>query len=155
MNNGKKFEQELKKSVPEGCFFYRLKDNAASFCKGTKTRFTSSNICDFQIFCDYYDYFIEAKRHKGSSLPFSCIRKSQLNGLANIEHPRIKAIYIINFIDKEKTYAVDAKLVKDFVDSSKRKSIPIDWCKKNGIEIHSKKIRTNYKYDLKKYFEEM
>ena len=51
-NEGKKFEADLKSSVPDTCWLYRLRDNASSFANGTNTRFTSSNICDFILFDD-------------------------------------------------------------------------------------------------------
>ena len=51
-NEGKLFEDDFKSSVPDTCWFYRFKDNAASFAEGSKTRFTSHNICDFEVFDD-------------------------------------------------------------------------------------------------------
>lgn len=41
-NEGKKFENDFKSSVPDTCWIYRLRDNASSFAGGNNTRFTSS-----------------------------------------------------------------------------------------------------------------
>ena len=51
-NPGKIFEQAIKDSVPNTCWIYRFRDNAASFGNGNNTRFASSNICDYLLFDD-------------------------------------------------------------------------------------------------------
>lgn len=150
---GKVFEEEFKKSVPKEVYYYRLRD-AASFGGNENTRFTTSNMCDCLTMTDDYLFFIELKSHKGSSIPLSCIRKNQLEELAKIEHKRIKAYFVINFREKERTFGIEAKKLKDYTTSTERKSIPLDWCDKNGIEIDMQKLRTNYRYNLNDFFKE-
>ena len=48
-STGKIFEEDIKKSVPTGCFYYRFIDNAASFSGGDNVRFTSHNLCDCMV----------------------------------------------------------------------------------------------------------
>lgn len=153
-NEGKKLEEDIKKSVPQECFYYRFKDNAASFSGGDNTRFTSSNIADCMVMTEENLFILELKSHKGTSIPFSCIRKNQIEEMSKIEHKRIKAYFVFNFRDKEKTYAVKSHKVKVYMQLSERKSIPIKWCEENGIEIIGTKKKIRYNYDLKKFFED-
>lgn len=153
-NIGKVFEGEIKESVPKDCFYYRFIDNAASFGGGENTRFTSHNLCDCMVMSEDILYLMELKSHKGISLPLSCIRKNQIEGMKKIEHPKIKAIFIINFRDKEKTFAIGAKEIGQFVEANERKSIPLKWCEENGIEIMGQKKKVKYKYLLDKFFED-
>lgn len=95
-----------------------------------------------------YLFLLELKSHKGTSLPFSCIRKNQIEQMANIDHKKIKAYFIINFREKEKTYAVEAKKLKEYMESTERKSIPIQWCIDNGIMITGIKKKVKYRYLL-------
>ena len=82
-NEGKKFEADLKSSVPDTCWLYRLRDNASSFANGTNTRFTSSNICDFILFDDMSKtlFLLECKSTKGTSVSLSMLRDNQIKGL--------------------------------------------------------------------------
>lgn len=152
MNIGKIFEEEIKKSVPQGYFYYRFKDNAASFGTGEGTRFTSHNICDCMVMGEYL-YLLELKSHKGSSIPFNCIRKNQIEEMSKVLHQKIKPYFILNFREKEKTFAIEAKELKNFMETTERKSIPFDWCLKNGIEIIGTKKKVKYNYNLKEFFD--
>jgi recombination protein U len=154
-NEGKLFEKDIKDSIPKECYFYRFKDNAASFSGGEGTRFTSSNICDCMTVTDEYLFLLELKSHKGVSVGFNCIRKNQIDEMSRIEHKRIKTYFIFNFREKQKTYAIDAKTLKSYMDSTDRKSIPIQWCKENGIEIIGEKKKVRFRYYLKEFFNEV
>ena len=154
-NEGKKFEEDFKKSVPEECFYYRFIDNAASFSGGDNVRFTSHNLCDCMTMTSDKLYLIELKSHTGESLPLSCIRKNQIEGTAKINHPQIRAIFIINFRDKEKTYSIDAEKLEKYISTSNRKSIPIKFLEENGIEIIGQRKKVRWRYDLNKFFKEI
>lgn len=154
-NEGKKLEEDIKKSVPVECFYYRFKDNAASFSGGEGTRFASSNIADCMVMTQEYLFILELKSHKGTSLPFTCIRKNQIEEMSKVDHKRIKPYFIFNFRDKEKTYAIEAKRVKEFIDAAERKSIPIKWCEENGTEIENHRKKVRYTYNLEKFFNEV
>jgi recombination protein U len=73
--------------------------------------------------------------------------------MAKIEHKRIKAYFIINFREKEKTFAVEAKELKNYMESTERKSIPFDWCRENGIYIDAQKKKVHYRYLMKEFFD--
>ncbi len=150
-NSGKAFEQDLKNSVPEWCWIYRFKDGTANFNgkKNENVRFQANNICDFMVMGSKQLFLLELKTHGGVSIPFDCIRKNQIEEMAKVNHESIEAYFILNFRDLEKTYAVKAKVLKEYMESSERKSIPLLWCEKNSIEIPTEKKRTRYKYNLK------
>lgn len=151
-NAGKRFEEDIKKSVPSWCWIYRLRDSAGTWQGGENTRFTPSNICDFMVMGTENLYLLELKSHTGMSLPISCIRKNQIEEMSKIEQHNVKAYFLLNFRDIERTYAVEAKKLKTFILSTDRKSIPIKWCIDNGLEIPSDKKRTRFSYSLEKLF---
>ena len=156
MTPGKQCENDIKNSIPKdkNYFFYRFRDNAANFGSGnSNTRFSSNNLCDCLIMAKDKLFFVELKTHKGASLPLSAIRKNQLDGMAKINHPNIRAVFIINFRDKNKTYSIAAKELKNYFDNNDRKSIPIGYLEEHGTEIIAKKKITHYRYDLENYFE--
>ena len=149
MNEGKKFEEDFKKSVPLDFFYYRLRDNAASFSGGDNVRFTSHNICDCLIMAKDKLYLLELKSHKGSSLPLNCIRPNQLEGLVKAEsYKNVYAAFVINFRDKEKTFIISANKLYEFIGNTTRKSIPIKFIESNGKEIRSERKKVRYRYDL-------
>ena len=151
-NIGKILEEEIKSSMPPGVYYYRFKDNAASFSGGDNTRFTSHNICDCMAVTNEYVFLLELKSHKGSSIPFTCIRKNQIEEMSKVDHIRIKPYSILNFREKEKTFAVEARELKNFMETTERKSIPFDWCRENGIEITGIKKKVKYRYLLDEFF---
>lgn len=150
-NIGKIFEEEFKNSVSKEHWYYRFKDGTAAYNKdieNKKIRFQAKNICDCQVMANDKLFLLELKNTKGYSLPLSNIKSNQVEGLSGINHKNIEAYFIICFRDKEKCYAVQAMKIKEFIESEKRKSIPVDWCKGNGIEIPMIKKKVRYKYDL-------
>lgn len=154
-NPGKAFEEDIKKSVSKDCWVYRFKDGTANFSgqKNENVRFQAKNICDFQVMTNEYLFLLELKSHTKVSIGFSCIRENQVKQMSEIDHPKIKTYFIFNFRDLEKTFAIEAKKVKEYMETAKRNSFPFVWCEENGIEISSIKNRTRYKYDLEKFFE--
>ncbi|WP_297428722.1 Holliday junction resolvase RecU [Clostridium sp.] len=155
-NPGKVFEEDFKKSVPEDCWIYRFKDGTANFNgqKNENVRFQAKNICDFQVMTSKKLYLLELKSHASVSIGFDCIRENQINEMTKIDHPRIKAYFIFNFRDLEKTFAIEAIKVRVFMETANRKSFPFTWCEENGIEIKGGKKRTRWSYDLNKFFNE-
>ena len=149
---GKVFEEEIKASIPKEYWFYRFKDNASSFSGGENTRFTTSNIADCEVMTEEFLFILELKSHKGSSIPFTCIRKNQIEEMSKVDHIRIKPYFILNYREKEKTFAVEARELKNFMESTERKSIPFDWCRENGIEITGIKKKVRFKYKLDEFF---
>jgi len=147
-NAGKRFEEDLIKSVPNDWFKYRLNDSASSWQGGEKARFTPSNICDFIVYNGNL-WLLELKSHKGKSLPLSCIREKQLQGLVDANKRGVLAGFIINFRDVQETYFIMAESIKQFIETEERKSIPISYLRFCGELIPQTKKKVRYNYDLK------
>ena len=149
MNEGKKFEEDFKKSMDKyNIWNYRLRDSSGSWSNSNGSRFTPKNICDYIAYSNGELYLLELKSHKGTSLPYTAISDYQLKGLSNIDYPGIKAYFIINMRDKEKTYAIEAQKIKKYIETSERKSIPISFMDDEGVEIKGIKRRTRFEYDV-------
>ena len=147
MNDGKKFEEDFIKSIPENWFKYRLRDSGGSWQGGEKARFTPTNICDFIVYNNKL-WLLELKSHKGKSIPLSCIRENQIKGLEAASKLGVDAGYIFNFRDVEETYFIDAAKINKFIELSTRKSIPLDFLKEHGMLIPQHKKKVRYRYDL-------
>ena len=149
MNEGKKFEEDFKKSMDKyNIWSYRLRDSSGSWSNSKGSRFTPKNICDYIAYNNWGLYLLELKSHKGSSLPFAAISDYQLKRLSSIDYLGIKAYFIINMRDKGETYAIEALKIKNYIETSGRKSIPISFMENEGIEIKGTKRRTRYEYDV-------
>lgn len=163
MNKGKVFEQNIKRSIPNNnkVFYYRLKDSASSYYGGNENlRFSQNNIADaFLFYVGYYRtqlYILEYKNHKGKSLPLSCIKKNQLDGMIEAnKNQNVVPMLIVFFEDIEKCYSLDIEEVKRFINENDRKSIPLEYFETNGTEIETTKLRTNYKYNIEKWLNEI
>lgn len=157
-NKGKIFEQNFKKSVPSSIFYYRFRDGTGNFNgqKNENVRFQQKNMCDCMLFDGNNLYLLELKNHKGSSLPFSCIRENQLKELSMAQYySNVISGIIINFEDNEKCYFMFINQITDFIRTSDRKSIPIKYCQENGILIEMEKLKTNYKYNINKMINDL
>ena len=149
VSRGKDFESVIKtafEKVP-GVSIDRLHDQTTGY-KG------SSNICDFVVYKEPYEYYIECKSVHGNTLPFSNITDTQWNGL----------------IEKSKIEGVFAGIICWWIDKDVTKFIPIQalqWNKENGykslrynhngtsfIEIKGKKKRVFFDYDMEEFFNE-
>nr|UWD71681.1 MAG: Recombination protein U [Bacteriophage sp.]UWG12430.1 MAG: Recombination protein U [Bacteriophage sp.] len=141
-NMGKVFEKEFKDSVPADCFLERYKDDTSGF-------YGVSNPADFRLFRFPTLILIELKSHKGKSFPLSKIRPAQKKAmLAAVKYLGVYGGYMINFRDLEETYYLTVYQVDDFEKAGERKSIPVEFCRENGIRIPSEKKRTLYRYNL-------
>lgn len=156
MKKGGQFENNFRKSVPEDILYYRFKDNTSNWQHNNLVRFTQSNICDCMLFDGDILVFAELKNHKGKSIPFSCIRENQIKELSMYQYYKnTKCVIIINFEDLEECYCLFITDLSHFIRTSDRKSIPVEICRELGIKIENKRLRTNYKYDIKKMMGEI
>lgn len=156
---GKIFEQDIKASIPPEFFVERYKDDTAGF-KGV------ANPADYRLYKYPLTFLLELKSHKGKSLPLAKIRNSQLKGMRKaIPYKGVYCGFLINYRDLEETYYItfDA-LVDEYyllqmvngkleytVKPDGRKSVPVEWCRENGVRIEQKKKIVRYSYDLDKW----
>ena len=140
--DGKLFEQDIKRSVPNHVFSLRLKDDTSGF-KGV------SNICDFVMYNHPFLFLFELKSLKGKSIHIGSIRENQIKGLMDSEEKRgIISGLIVNFRDVEKTYFMKMSDFMDYLTTTGRKSVPISHFEEKGVLLKGKKLRTRYRYDL-------
>ena len=158
-NEGKKFEDDIKLSVPDNCWIYRLRDNASSFANGTNTRFTSSNICDYILLDDTTKtlFLVECKSTNGTSIPLNMIRDNQIEGLKNASKHNLVAGLLVNFRnEKNDTFFIKIDRYLNMMKSLNKKSFNIhDIEEINAIRIESEKKRTRYRYNIKKMIKEL
>lgn len=150
---GKIFEEEVKASFPEDYYVERYKDDTAGF-------YGVSNPADFRIYKFPYTFLLELKSHKGKSIPLDKIRENQIQGMYKaVQHKGIYAGFLLNYRDLEETYYIAVMDMIEYINSTDRKSIPVEWCKERGIKIEQKKKRVRYSYNLReflgRYFDEV
>lgn len=160
MNNGKKFEQDFKNSVPTNVWYYRFRDGTASFYgggDGNNIRFQQNNICDCEIFTGSKLLLCELKSHKGKSIPFNCIRENQIKQMSEAgQFGSIIPLLIINFADCERAFAVHISNFKSLMETSPKKSANITEIQEIGQEIVCTKKISHYRYgvdDLLKHWQ--
>lgn len=154
-NEGKKFEEDFKKSIPEKYFVYRFKDGTANFngAKNENVRFQAHNICDFQVFAEDKLFLFELKSYNGVSIPLSGIRKTQLEEMLKASnYKNIEPYFILNYRALESVYAINVQTLNEFIKNAERKSIPVKWCIENGIEIKGYKKKVRFSYELEEFF---
>lgn len=165
INQGKRFEQDFQESAKKVMSYIRLNDPGSSFnlecqnCPKKKTRFAPQHLCDAIAYKHPIQYLFELKSVKGKSVPFKNIIKNKKDKrlekmVLENENPGIQAFVIFNFRTLDNlTYAVDVKTVLNFINSpsdyeypENRKSIPLEWAKKHGVNIRNyiKKVRYSY-----------
>ena len=150
-NRGKKFENVIKTAFEkvDGVSIDRLHDQTTGF-KG------SSNICDFIVYKEPYEYYIECKSVHGASLPFSNITDTHWNGL--LQKSQIEGVFagvICWWIDKDVTKFIPIQVLA-WLDMAGYKSIRYDKDipdKYIGdiIEIKGKKRRVFFDYDMEEF----
>lgn len=157
-NEGKLFEDDFKSSVPDTCWSYRFKDNAASFAKGSKTRFTSHNICDFEVFDDETRtlFLWELKSTQGTSIPFKMIRDTQVEELTDASKHLLIAGLVCNFRNENNdTFFINIKDFNVLKENINKKSFNISDLKQyNAVPIESHLKRTRHGYNVKKLIKE-
>lgn len=158
-NEGKKFETDIKESIPDTCWFYRLRDNASAFAGGENTRFTSSNICDYLLLDDKTRtlFLVECKSTKGTSIPLSMIRQSQIDGLKEASEHHLVAGLLVNYRNENNdTFFILIDEYLDLIKSLNKKSFNVkDLIDIGATRIESEKKRTRYKYNIEKMIREL
>lgn len=161
MNQGKKFEHDFVKSVPEYAMIYRLPDAAQSFGGSNNLRFSHKNPFDFFLFDSRRQilYGIETKTVKGKSISFE--RTKEENGV--IHYHQIQGLhkynkydnavfgFMIEFREIEKTIFIDIESFQTLVDSICKKSFNYGDLENSNIDyyiVSQSKNRTRYKYDI-------
>ena len=157
-NYGKKFEDVIREAFEKvpGVSIDRLHDQTTHY-KG------SSNICDFIVYREPYEYYFECKSVHGNTLPISNITATQWNGLlAKSFIEGVTAGVICWWVDKNKTAFIPIQMLQAMLNHGK-KSISheqvtfVDSCG-NGYSItiiDGKKKRVFFDYNLGEFLDEL
>lgn len=160
MNEGKKFEQDFKKSINEKeIYCLRIQDNASGFSGGDKTRFTMKPPYDYLLFYQQCLYAIELKSTQSTSISFEREKKNknhemihyhQTEELSRVSlYPNAFGGFLFNFRKTEHTWYINIKDFNNFICSTDKKSInEQDIQSYNGILVESNKKRTRYEYNI-------
>lgn len=168
MNAGKRFEADWRASIVKDArvWYYRFNDSPATYYGGAQEgiRFAMDNICDCQVYAYPCLHLIELKTVATPSASLTSMfgaldpkkgqyrKEKHLRDMAAAaQRTGITASVVINYRAKEHTYACSAEWILDFLAKAKgggRKSIPEQWCREHGLEVGSRKLRVNYRYDV-------
>lgn len=150
-NRGKKFEDVFRdcvEKVPDTTIV-RLPDPVMGYL-GYR------NICDFIVYNYPHQYFIECKSCHGTSFPFSNITKNQYNGLLNVSPVKgVHAGVVIWYVDYDKTFFIPITTIKGCREQG-WKSLNYKRAENlhYALEIHGRKKRVFFDYDLRRFFNE-
>lgn len=163
MNDGKRFENDWKASVPSDCKYHRIRDSAQSFGGSDQLRFSSKNPYDHEIYKYPNLFCIEQKSTKEKSVSFErigekstsspMIKSYQLSGL--LESSKYKGTIsglLLNFRGYSQTYFIHISDFLSFIDLTPKKSInQIDISSIRHVVIEQTLKRTHYSYNVSKF----
>jgi len=144
VSRGKPFEAIVKRDLLQVPFV--LVERLYDVMSGYKNQKSPS---DFIVYNFPFMTYLECKSIKGNSIPFEDIRQlDDLNERLNLGIKGIRCWIIIWYIDKKKTYIMDAKTVKELSITSNRKSLSVQDCEQFGIEVPAVYKRVYGCYDF-------
>lgn len=171
MNTGKLFENQFRKSVPDYCFIYRLKDSAQSFKNNADTLFAWNNPCDFFVFDSHKHLFyaLECKSTKSKSMSvqlneneksIKMLKYHQIKSLTEMTgYSGLTAGFILNFRDEvnnnERTYFIEISDFNCMMNQIGKSSFnEMDIILYHAIKIEGIKKRIHYKWNMDKFLTE-
>lgn len=165
-NLGKKFENQWKKSVTEGMYYLRLKDNPSSFGQDSSfVRFTLNNPYDCFIFYNRFLFPMELKSTQSTSISIQrekgekgkMIKIHQIQGLTEANgYDGIFAGFVFDFRETENTYWMDIEDFNVFLSETDKKSInEKDIIKYKGIMVSKIKKKVNFSYNLQELLQKI
>ena len=167
MNAGKRFENDIKNSIPNGILLYRLPDAAQSFGHNDNLRFSLKSPFDFLMWDSNSRslYALEMKSVQDKSISFertsedrAVIHLHQIEGLKKWdEFAGTICGFIIEFREIETTIFLTISEFCKLADAISKKSFRIEDLQNNGITyyiIPQKKKITHYSYDIDHFIQE-
>lgn len=147
-NRGKQFEGIVKacfEKVP-GVSVDRLHDQTTGYVG-------SANICDFIVYREPNEIYLECKSCHGNTFPLSNITDTQWKGL--LEKSKIKGVIagvVVWWIDRDTTKFIPIEFLEG-IKQDGCKSVRFDVT--NLTEIPGKKKRVFFDYDMKAFLDEV
>ena len=150
VSRGKEFETVIRKallSVP-GVSVIRLHDQTSGF-------YGSKNECDLIAYRYPYQYCLELKSVHGNTLPFANITEFQWQSRLQMSKvPGVRAGIICWWVDRDTTKYVPIETL-EIMRENNSKSVSYHFNDLPMLEIHGKKKRVFYDYDLERFFTEV
>ena len=164
--DGKLFEEQWKRSIPEDVYYLRLKDNPSSFGKDSSfVRFTLNNPFDCLVFYNGFLFPLELKSTSSKSISIQTkkeekgkmIKINQIEGLSKSnKYENIFSGFLFDFRESEKTFWMGINDFLKFQEVNNKKSInEKDIIKYNAIEVEKEKKKTRYVFSVKKLIEDV
>ena len=166
-NEGKIFEQDIIKSVPDYVGVVRMPDAAQSFFKNSNLRFSNKNPYDYLLWCpnSLTLYALELKTVKGKSISFERskdehgeIHYHQIVGLNNVDRiGECVCGFIIEFRELETTVFIH---IQDFLKLQEvipKKSFNFKDLTDYNVKyiiIKQTLLRSHYRYDIDAFLKE-
>lgn len=167
-NTGKKFEEDIVKSIPEYAKEHRLPDPPQSFGGSSNLRFSKKNPFDFFLWDSKRKilYALEMKTVQDKSISFERedgekrdIHKHQIDGLNEWnKYDGVICGFIIEFRSIETTIFLDIEAFNKMLVLITKKSFNIQDLDDNAIPyliIPQYKKRTRYTYDIEYFLEKI
>ena len=152
-NRGKQFEDVVREAFEKvpGVSIDRLHDQTTGW-KG------STNICDFIVYREPYEYYFECKSVHGNTLPFSNITDKQWQGM--LEKSQIDGVYagiICWFVDKDDTRFFPIQYLQKYKQLGCKSVAAFDESDDivHPIQIKGKKKRVFFEYDMESLLNEI
>lgn len=157
---GKLFEEQWKKSIPEDIYYFRLKDNPSSFGKDSSfVRFTLNNPFDCFVFYNGFLFPLELKSTSSKSISIQTDKKekgkmikiNQIEGLhKSNKYKNIFSGFLFDFRESGNTFWMGIEDFLLFQKENDKKSInEKDIIKYKGINVNKKIRRKIYVYEIK------
>ena len=149
-NRGKEFEAVVRESflkVPN-VSVDRLHDQTNGF-KG------STNICDFIVYRNPYQFYFECKTIHGNTFPLTNLTDNQYKGL--LEKSKIRGVVagvICWWVDKDVTKFIPISVIQILKDN-KYKSIRYDISAMPTVDVKGKKKRVFFDYGMEGFLDEL
>lgn len=164
--DGKLFEEQWKRSIPEDVYYLRLKDNPSSFGKDSSfVRFTLNNPFDCLVFYNGFLFPLELKSTSSKSISIQTkkeekgkmIKINQIEGLSKSnKYENIFSGFLFDFRESGKTFWMGINDFLKFQEENNKKSISEkDIIKYNAIEVEKGRKKTRYVFSVKKLIEDV
>ena len=164
--DGKLFEEQWKRSIPEDVYYLRLKDNPSSFGKDSSfVRFTLNNPFDCLVFYNGFLFPLELKSTSSKSISIQTkkeekgkmIKINQIEGLSKSnKYENIFSGFLFDFRESEKTFWMGINDFLKLKEENNKKSInEKDIIKYNAIDVEKEKKKTRYVFSVKKLIEDV
>lgn len=160
-NPGKKFEEDIKNSIPDNVYYLRIKDQASGFGEQSNLRFSAKNPFDALMYCYPFLFLLELKSTIGTAFSFEgsspMIKQHQIDELTKATNYKgIIPGFIFNMRKYKKTYFLHINDFNKLIQSIDKKSInQTDIVRAGAIEVIGEIKRVRYKYYIGEFVEKI